>query len=224
LQNGAATADILLVSMMKRFYGVTRGLHLYVGLFLSPFILVFAFSVFYLVHASVARPRRTESQPDRVVTAVPVTDDLERLTGRDQVGALRPILDRLGVTGEVNFIRRIANERRLVIPVVVPGRETTVDLNLESRTAAIFERQMGVSDAFIHLHKMPGPHNVNIRVNSTYMEIWRPLADVATYGLLFLTLSGLYLWTVLRAERRVGVALLSFGAFSFFGLIYALAC
>jgi hypothetical protein len=36
--------------MSRRFYRVTRDLHLYFGLFISPFILVFAVSVFFLVH------------------------------------------------------------------------------------------------------------------------------------------------------------------------------
>ena len=37
--------------MNKRFYLITRDLHLYFGLFVSPFVLVFAFSVFFLVHS-----------------------------------------------------------------------------------------------------------------------------------------------------------------------------
>jgi len=36
---------------MKRFYAVTRDLNLHFGLFVSPFMLVFAISVFFLVHA-----------------------------------------------------------------------------------------------------------------------------------------------------------------------------
>ena len=47
-------------------------------------------------------------------------------------------------------------------------------------------------------------------------------ADATVYLLLFLSLSGVYLWTMLRAERRVGVILLSAGAVSFFGIVYAL--
>ena len=207
--------------MGKPLYVVTRDLHLYLGLFLSPFVLVFAISVFYLVHVSPV-PQATEL-PGRVVSELPVMAEMDRLTGRDQVNALRPVLDRLGVEGEVNFVRRIPKEHSLVIHVLIPGRETTVDLNLETRTAAIALRQTGVADALVHLHKMPGPHNVNIRVNSTYMRVWRALADFASYGLLFLTLTGVYLWTVLRAERRIGVALLSLGALSFFGLVYAIA-
>jgi hypothetical protein len=204
--------------MKKRFYVVTRDFHLYVGLFLSPFVLVFALSVFYLVHGSV---QKTAEPPSRTVNDVPVKADLEGLTGRVQVNALRPILDQLGVKGEISFIRRILKEHRLVVPVVLPGRETTVDLNVNSKTAAISTRETGLSDALIHLHKMPGPHNVATRGNSPYMHVWRVLADVATYGLLFLTLSGLYLWLMLRAERRVGLGLLCLGAISFFGLIYA---
>jgi len=205
--------------MRKRFYVVTRDLHLYVGLFLSPFVLVFAVSVFYLVHASAGRLQ--EDPPKRVVVDLAVSPELERLTGREQVAALRPVLSGLGVEGEVNFIRKIAKEHRLIVPVMVPGRETTVDLNLERRTAAVSVRETGLGDAIVHLHKMPGPHNVNMRGNSTYMKVWRRLADVSSYGLLFLTLSGLYLWIALRAERRIGLTLLSLGALSFFGLIYA---
>jgi hypothetical protein len=205
--------------MRRRFYFVTRDLHLYVGLFLCPFVLVFAVSVFYLVHASTGR--LPVEVPKRVVSDLAVSTELERLKGWEQVAALRPVLSGLGVEGEVNFIRKIAKEHRLIVPVVVPGRETTVDLNLESRTAAVSERMTGLADALVHLHKMPGPHNVNIRGNSAYMRAWRWLADAASYGLLFLTLSGIYLWIALRAERRIGLTLLSLGAFSFFGLICA---
>lgn len=206
--------------MRKRFYVVTRDLHLYVGLFLSPFVLVFAVSVFYLVHAP---SRQVSEEPSkRVFSNLSLSPDLENLSGREQVLALRPVLNGLGVTGEVNFIRKITKEHRLVVPVVVPGRETTVDLDLENRTAAISVRETGLSDALVHLHKMPGPHNVNIRGNSLYMRVWRWLADVASYGLVFLTVSGIYLWMALRAERRTGLVLLCLGALSFFGMVYAL--
>ena len=49
---------------------------------------------------------------------------------RAQVDAVRGVLDRLGVHGEVNFVRAVPKESRLTVPVTVPGRETTVDLNL----------------------------------------------------------------------------------------------
>jgi hypothetical protein len=54
------------------------------------------------------------------------------------------------------------------------------------------------------------------------MQLWRWLADATSYGVLFLSLSGVYLWATLRAERRLGLALLAAGALTFFGLLYAL--
>ena len=128
--------------MPKPLYTTTRNLHLYAGLFLSRFVLLFAVSVFSLVHAP--------------------------------------------------------------------------------RTAAITLRHTGFADALVHLHKMPGPHNVSLRGNSLYMQLWRWLADATSYGVLFLSLSGVYLWATLRAERRLGLALLAAGALTFFGVLYAL--
>ncbi len=74
----------------------------------------------------------------------------------------------------------------------------------------------------VFLHKMPGPHNVSIRGNSLYLQVWRVLTDATVYAILFLTLSGVYLWVVLRAERRVGLLFLGAGAASLGSLVYAL--
>ncbi len=41
------------------------------------------------------------------------------------------------------------------------------------------------------------------------------------YLIFFLSLSGLYLWTALRSERRVGLILLASGALTFWGMVYA---
>ena len=60
-------------------------------------------------------------------------------------------------------------------------------------------------------------------MNWFYMRAWRWLADTTSYLILFISVSGIYLWYVLRAERRVGFVLLCTGALSFFGLAYALS-
>jgi hypothetical protein len=40
---------------------------------------------------------------------------------------------------------------------------------------------------------------------------------------MFLTVSGINLWVVLKAERRAGLALIAAGTVSFFGLVYVIA-
>jgi hypothetical protein len=54
------------------------------------------------------------------------------------------------------------------------------------------------------------------------MAAWRWLADGTAYLLLFLTASGVYMWIVLRSERRTGLVLMAAGAISFLGIIYGL--
>ncbi|HEY2013421.1 MAG TPA: PepSY-associated TM helix domain-containing protein [Bryobacteraceae bacterium] len=206
---------------MKRLYPVTRDLHLYLGLFISPLVMAFAVSVFFIVHAWIPGTGRPPTV--RTASNLSVPAGVELLTGREQVDALRSVLDQAGVRGEVNFVRRIAKENRLVIPVVVPGREVSVDLNVEARSAVITERETGIASALVYLHKMPGQHNAALRGNSVYLRVWRWLADATVYLVLFLSVSGIYLWAVLRAERRIGLTLIAAGACSFFGLVYALA-
>ena len=74
---------------MRRFYLITRDLHLYVGLFLSPFVLVFSASVFYLVHGFAQRPAPVPSDSSRTVNNVAVPAGLAGMQGRARVDALR---------------------------------------------------------------------------------------------------------------------------------------
>ena len=198
-----------------------RDLHLYLGLFISPFVLVFAVSVFFLVHGwlpgASADPggRRTASD-------LPLPADLEKLSGRERIDALKPALDHAGVHGEVGWIQHRARENRLIVPVTVPGRLTTVTIDIARRQASVEEQTTGVASAFVTLHKSPGPHLVGIRMNWAYMRAWFWLADATVYVLLFISVSGLYLWYLLRAQRRVGLVLLVAGALSFVGLVYGI--
>lgn len=207
---------------MRRFYRLTRDLHLYAGLFISPFVLLFAISVFYLVHGPTLAPTAPRADASRTVSGLRVSAEAARLQGRARVDALRPVLHQLGVSGEVDFVRHVASEHRLVMPVRVPGRETTVDLDYATGTATVSSRRQPIGDVLVYLHKSPGPHNADTRGNSAFMRGWRVLADASVYLVLFITLSGIYLWVSLRAERTVGVALIAAGACSFLGLVYVI--
>src|SRR6266496_1900271 len=98
--------------MALRVYSTTRDLHLYLWLFLSPFVLVFALSVIFLVHAWV--PGRAAQANTRTVSDVAITAELEQLKSREQVDAAQVVLDRLGVHGEIGFVRQFPKERRFV--------------------------------------------------------------------------------------------------------------
>ena len=207
--------------MSARFYRITRDLHLYLGLFISPFVLVFAISVFFLVHSWLPGLRSATSTK-RVVSASPLPEGLRTLSGRPLIEALKPVLEKAGVRGEVGFVRHEVKEQKLVIPVIIPGRETTVSLSLGSGEATIETHETGLADALVTLHKSPGQHGPGIRMNWFYMKVWRWMADATVYLVLFISISGIYLWYVLRTERAMGIILMCAGALSFCAMAYAL--
>jgi len=206
--------------MNKRLYPILRDLHLYFGLFVSPFVLVFAFSVFFLVHAWL--PKASPAVNGRVAMNLVLDPGLQQLSGRSLINALRPILNTVGVQGEVGWVQHLASEKRYIIPVSVPGRVATVILDVEKRQAAFEERNTGLADAIVMLHKSPGPHLVGMRMNWIFMRAWWWLSDATVYLLLFTTVSGIYMWYVLRSDRKPGFAMLIAGAVSFLSIVYAL--
>src|SRR5215471_15579613 len=109
--------------MRGSFYQLIRDLHLYLGLFISPFVLVFAISVFFLVHSWLPKIGSVTSTK-RVVSVSPIPQELRTLSGRPLIDALKPVLEKAGVRGEFGFVRRLVKEKKLVIPVIIPGRET----------------------------------------------------------------------------------------------------
>jgi hypothetical protein len=198
-----------------------RDLHLYLGLFVSPFVLVFATSVFFLVHNWL--PKALEGPAGtRSVSDLPLPENLAQLSGRERIDALKPALERAQVYGEVGWIQHLAKENRLVIPVTVPGRLATVTIDVVRREATIREQTTGLADALVLLHKSPGPHLAAIRMNWPWMRLWFWVADATVYLVLFITVSGVYLWYLVRAQRRIGMVLMAAGAVSFFSLVYAI--
>ncbi len=208
--------------MKGRFYRLTRDLHLYLGLFISPFVLVFSISVFSFVHSWIPS-LAPETVNTRVVSAVALPGDLEKLSGRPLIDALKPILENMNIRGEIGFVRHLVKEEKLIIPVSIPGRATTVSINLAGHEATVVSRETGLADALVTLHRSPGQHGPDIRMNWFYIKAWRWFADATVYLTLFISVSGIYLWYMLRVERRVGFILLVAGTLSFFGIAYALS-
>ncbi len=206
--------------MNGRLHRLVRDLHLYVGLFVSPFVLVFAASVFFLVHAWLPEARPDPARA-RAVSDLPLPAGLDELSGRERIDALRPAIERAGVRGEVGWVQHLPNDNLLIVPVTVPGRLTTLRIDLNKREASVEERRTGLADALVTLHKSPGPHRAAIRMNWFPMRVWSWLSDATVYLLLSTTVSGIYLWYALRTDRKIGIAMLVVGASTFFGLVYA---
>ena len=104
--------------MKFQIHRVMRDLHLYFGLFISPFVLVFALSVFFLVHAWLPGMNRSGTS-SQTVADLPLPSNIESLSGRALIDALRPALARAQMDGEVGWVQHSPANKRFVLP---PGR------------------------------------------------------------------------------------------------------
>ena len=198
---------------MRSAYRSIRDLHLYVGLFLSPFVLVYAASAVFLNHAYMPWGGRDAPRTPAQSVRVHVRDS------DDGLEVARQVREQLGMRGEIGFVSRDKKRARLNFPIETPGTVTRVRLDLTTGTATVERQDTGVWDAAVYLHKTPGPHNVKLRGNWVFMRLWAWVADATVYLLLFLSATGIYLWTVLRAQRRTGLLCLGAGAVTFVALV-----
>ncbi len=98
--------------MNGRLYRRARDLHLYLGLFVRPFVLALAVSVFFLVHAWLPKAASNPAE-QRVVADLPLPANLDKLSGRERIEALKPPLAQAQVRGEVGWIQYQPKENRL---------------------------------------------------------------------------------------------------------------
>lgn len=196
---------------MKKYYPLVRKLHLYFGLFISPFVLIFSISVLVFNHAGFLN----HADPVKVLPAIRTKLDAIPYDTFD-LGTARAIIRKLNISGEVDFIHK--NDEEFSFPVNKPGLRTHIKVNRQNDSVLIIRQEEGSLRGMAYLHAMPGQHNVKVRGNSGFIKIWRGLADVVVYLLLFLTVSGIFLWYFLKVERRVGYFAMAFGVLLFTGL------
>jgi len=188
-----------------------RGLHLYMGLFISPFLVIFALSAILLNHGWRA-PGATAATHYQVAIALP-----ESLKGLERA---KEVLRQANLVGEVDFFQDTAEGFRIFVSR--PTRKITISANLSAKTADVQQRPATLAESLVYLHKYPGPHNANIRGNWLFTRLWGVLADGTVYLLLFVLVAGLYLWLTLKSERTAGLVFLAAGGMSFAMLLVSL--
>ncbi len=205
--------------MRMRLYSLTRDLHSYVGMFLSPFVLVFAASVVLLNHPGL--PLGGSDRTHTWTAKFNLPPGMESMDLPHRVSVARQVLDRAGISGEIGYVDYSADRGRLSIPVSRPGYEASVIWMRDNGLATFQERKTGFGDSLIFLHKMPGPHLASIRPNWKVTRAWGWMADGTAWLVLFLSVTGICLWVALRAERRIGLIMIAAGAVTFGWAMYA---
>ncbi len=106
----------------KSFGPWIREFHLCAGLFVSPFILVFAISAILLNHT--CEPWEAPSD-----ATVETKAGIQLTTGMEDLELARSIMAQVGVVGEVEFVNFPPEQTRLEIPVVKPGQRILITVD-----------------------------------------------------------------------------------------------
>lgn len=191
----------------QRIYNWSRQLHLYLGIAVSPLLLIFAITTILLNHGMKPSPRIEKS-----TVPVQLNDELK---GKALVAN---VLDQLNLSGEVIGNGKIRNGKT-IINISKPGNVKMISVDIAKKEVVITDRSFGLIDTMRYLHLNPGPHKHPTWI---FSKMWGWVADGTVYITLFLTLTGIYMWTVLKSERKAGLLALGSGAFAFIAILYGL--
>lgn len=198
---------------MKKYYKAFSDVHYYIGLFISPFILMFSISTLVLNHNFIDWQEDWQEWSFSVDKKVDRTVEIDfPIADINSIEFAKNILEQIHVSGEIAGI--YGDSIQMYIPVTKPGHRISIKADLNSGIAYIHSEKTNFWKKLIWLHKMPGPHNAHIRGNWKFTKIWGSLVDVFTFCLLFSSITGIILWYFLKEERILGLIALSIGLIS----------
>jgi hypothetical protein len=206
---------------MKKPYNLFKEIHFHTGLFISPFILIFAMSAIILNHNFV------DWQEDWQEWYFSVNEKVDRTVEIDipssdnsRMDFAKDIVAQLEISGEIAGI--FGDSIQMYIPVTLPGHRHSIKADLIEGKAYINSSRTSLWKRIIWLHKMPGPHNASIRGNWIKTEIWGSAVDLFVICLLFTSITGIVLWSFFKTERTIGIIALCIGFISIALLIIGL--
>ena len=206
---------------MKKYYKIFEDIHLYAGLFISPIIIVFSISALILNHDFIDWQ---ENWQDWTFSVDDNVDETHRFnlpdTNITKIDFAKDIIKQLNIKGEISNI--FGDSTMMYIPVTTPGYRISIKADLFSGFAYIHTEKVNFWKRLVWLHKMPGPHNANIRGNWINTKFWSSVVDFSVICLFLSSITGIILWYYLKNERIIGLSVLLIGFLSIVSLIIGL--
>jgi hypothetical protein len=186
-----------------------RRAHLYMGLFLLPWVVMFGVSSIPLNHATSQTPVTwTQVAEHRFKAPLPAPGANLRPLGRDMMNAA-------GVSGGY-FVNR-ANPRQVNVNhphFITPVR---IIYYADRGTLTVEHRDFSPRQFLTGLHFRGG-----YDMGGFWDSVWALLVDVVSVGLILWILTGIYMWWNLPSTRAWGWLALGLGAVSFAVIIATL--
>ncbi len=207
---------------MKKYNKLIKDIHLYTGLFISPFIIIFSISALILNHNFI------DWQEDWRTWTFSVNDKVDKTVrfnfpnpDQSKIEYAKDILKEINIEGEIANI--FGDSINMYIPVTKPGHRISIKADLIAGIAYIHSEKTNLWKKLVWLHKMPGPHNANIRGNWINTNFWSSAVDFFVVCLFFSSITGIFLWYYFKNERNAGLISLIIGFLSFVSLVIGLS-
>ncbi len=183
-----------------------RKLHTYAGLYLLLFVWLFAVSGLLLNHsawpaAQFWRERRQERFQRRVELAA-AGAPLERA---------RDVMRQLGIDGEIEWLA--PRPGRFEFRVTRPGRVANIDVDLTNGVAIVERTTVNAWGVLNMLHSFTGVRGGRPEALRDWWltMVWSGAVDAVSAGVIFLALSGIWIWFRSGQRRAAGLAALAAG-------------
>ena len=169
------------------------------GVLCAPYLLIFGISSLNYNH----KPAFTDNWTDTVSYERPLTATNHE-DDKVLAGTVRDSLGMWGWTPWWEYKRDEKNNFRF--QVARTGKSYIIHADFEKKEARIEEKAAGYWPVIRDLHALMGTPG------STLMSAWGVYTDICAAFVLFSIISGVYLWTAKRSERKLGYVLLGAGS------------
>ena len=191
---------------MNMLSKLIRRTHMYLALFLTPWMLMYALSTMAMNHRAFFRagPPAFETEREQRYEAAFASGATPRQIARQ-------ILHDLGMDGAHNVSKPAADGRLTILRLdpVTPRRIVYAPADRK----LIIEREVFRAPAFLErMHRRRG-----FQHDYTIEDTWAFSVDLVIVAMVFWAASGLWMWWEMRATRRTG-ALFAAGGLALFGL------
>ena len=187
-----------------------RKLHIYTGLYFLFFIWLFAFSGLLLNHSQWETFQFWQNRKEQTLTHA-----LQPIVEVDDFARAEEVAKGLGLVGEIEAVQTFPKENRFFFRVLRPGNRDDVSVNMNTGQAEVKNIRTNTWGVIRFLHQFNGVRMDNAKEKRDWFgtTLWTVAMDGLCFGLVFLTLSSLYMWYQLKQKRRLGVAVLGAGVF-----------
>lgn len=190
-----------------------RALHLYTGLFLAPWMIIYALSAFYLNHyTAVSEYLNIKPASFQLISETPFNpgDDFPH----EREARAEAILQHVDLDGPFRF-QGPPNANQFTINRLSGSGNYRV--TYLPRAAVIKVEQQGPFSTWRFINFLHFRHGYNF--SSTPYAIWAVAVDLSAFSMILWVVSGIYIWARLRNKRFWGSVSLIAGVALFAALV-----